>query len=182
MATAVCAWAQKPKEIGRRDACAPMTEKEVAKAFDEIENLMKEGSYSSAYERGEALWRRNPSLRVAWCMERAALQYREDAADSAYARYLRLLPTLDTVERAVCMLLIDSAEGQRPQQDTAISSAKKRKRSGETKRRDTAGREAKLRAKQGRRHATLRTRKRTLHARAGHDTPKDEGRQRSEKT
>lgn len=92
-----------------------------AMVLDEVESLLKDGSYKSAYARSESVYEQLETLpvkletsthllRAAYYMERAASAYQEDYADSSRSRYLHILPRLDTVERALCLMLLDSSE------------------------------------------------------------------------
>ena len=86
------------------------------KVLDEVERLLEEEAYKTAYERAEGAFEYLLSkggkglLRAAYYMERAAVEYQNDAPDSAEARYRRILPHLDSVERAMCLWLMGKPE------------------------------------------------------------------------
>ena len=71
-----------------------------------FDKLMEEGSYKSAYELAEGVYRKGGTggvrLAAVYHMTQAAARYQEDARDSAEARYRRLLPTLKPLEKALC--------------------------------------------------------------------------------
>lgn len=103
------------------------------KALDEVEALIEEQSYKTAYAKAETVYNSLLTLaqsniqgythsasllRAAHYMQLAAAQYQEDADDSISARYHRILYYLDTVERALCLTLLDS--GVAAMRDTAM--------------------------------------------------------------
>ena len=95
--------------------------------FNRIEQLLKQQHYSTAYGvadslRLEALQELKKAglgaalsrqlLTATWYMERAAINYQEDAADSSLARFRAILPYLMPVDRTLCHIFlgnIDSA-------------------------------------------------------------------------
>ena len=76
-----------------------------------FDRLMKDGSYKSAYELAEGVYRKDAAsadrLAAAYHMAIAAAAYQEDARDSAEARYRELLPQLEPLEQALCHAFLD---------------------------------------------------------------------------
>ena len=101
-----------------------------ARSFSErFERLMDKRHYSDAYaladslyvetgwkirrledEKGKAPFQSKLLILSAWCMERAAVHYQEDAYDSAMARYGAILPFLTPADRALCYLFMGKAD------------------------------------------------------------------------
>ena len=96
-------------------------------AYSRIEKLIKKQHYTDAYTLADSLrtaamtraragqtgWAVSRQLLTStWYMERAALQYQEDVADSSLARFRAILPYLNTVDSCLCYIFlgnIDSA-------------------------------------------------------------------------
>ena len=81
--------------------------------WHKVDSLMKRQYYTQAYNAAEKLYRQavesresRKALTAAWYMSLAASEYQENAADSALARFGRLLPMLDAVDQAVCRMFI----------------------------------------------------------------------------
>ncbi len=79
--------------------------------WSHIDKLIDNGKYTTAYTEAEKAFGEvnargdsRGSLMAVYLMNRAAAGYQEEWADSALARYLRLLPALSPIDRAVCHL------------------------------------------------------------------------------
>ena len=73
----------------------------------QVQRLMCDGSYKTAYGKAEAVYGNHKAagrerLTAAYYMVQAAAYYQEDARDSAKGRFRALLPTLEGVDRALC--------------------------------------------------------------------------------
>lgn len=73
----------------------------------QVEHLIGDGSYKTAYGKAEAVYNNKAAasrqrLTAAYYMAHAAASYQEDAHDSAVAHYRALLPALDGVDKALC--------------------------------------------------------------------------------
>ncbi len=73
----------------------------------QVERLLEDGSYKTAYGKAEAVYSKKDAdggqrLAAAYYMAQAASRYQEDAYDSSVARYRALLPSLEPLERALC--------------------------------------------------------------------------------
>ncbi len=73
----------------------------------QVERLIGDGSYKTAYGKAEAVYNNKSAasrqrLTAAYYMAQAAVSYQEDARDSAVAHYRALLPALDGVDKALC--------------------------------------------------------------------------------
>lgn len=73
----------------------------------QVERLIGDGSYKTAYGKAEAVYNNKSAasrqrLTAAYYMAQAAASYQEEAYDSAVAHYRALLPSLDGVDRALC--------------------------------------------------------------------------------
>ncbi len=112
-------------------ACSPLFaqqgEKSGSDAYSRIEKLIYNQRYTDAYNAADSLRTAAMSraragqtgetvsrqlITSTWYMERAALQYQEDAADSSLARFRAILPYLMPVDRTLCHIFlgnIDSA-------------------------------------------------------------------------
>lgn len=96
-------------------------------SFGRVEQLMGQRHYTSAFALADSLRREAMSRAVAgsvdavvsrqlltstWYMERAAINYQEDVADSSLSRFRAIVPYLTPVDRCLCHLFlgnIDSA-------------------------------------------------------------------------
>lgn len=72
-----------------------------------VQKQIENGSYKTAYGKAEGIYNNKNAasrqrLTAAFYMSRAAAHYQEDAYDSSEARYRRLLPMLDGIDRALC--------------------------------------------------------------------------------
>ena len=73
----------------------------------QVERLIGDGSYKTAYGKAEAVYNNKSAasrqrLTAAYYMAQAAASYQEEAYDSAVAHYRALLPVLDGVDKALC--------------------------------------------------------------------------------
>ena len=77
------------------------------KRFD---RMIENGEYKSAFTQAQTIYDNSPSsnqrLAAAFWMAQAAAHYQEDASDSSFVRYTTLLPSLDTLEKALCYALL----------------------------------------------------------------------------
>ncbi len=75
-----------------------------------FDKLMQEGSYKSAYELAAGVYKKSATgaerLAAAYHMTQAAANYQEDVRDSAEARYRQLLPSLEPLEKALCLTFL----------------------------------------------------------------------------
>ncbi len=77
----------------------------------QVERLIGDGSYKTAYGKAEAVYNNKAAasrqrLAAAYYMAQAAVSYQEDAHDSAVAHYRTLLPALDGIDKALCYTFI----------------------------------------------------------------------------
>ena len=77
----------------------------------QVERLIGDGSYKTAYGKAEAVYNNKSAasrqrLTAAYYMAQAAACYQEDARDSAEAHYRALLPRLEGVDKALCYTFI----------------------------------------------------------------------------
>ena len=70
------------------------------------DQMLEKGEYKNLYAAAERVYNQNASgrqrLTAAYYMAMAAGRYQEEAYDTSAVRYRRLLPDLDTLERALC--------------------------------------------------------------------------------
>ena len=80
--------------------------------WSRFDRMIDRGEYKSAYARASQVFdtaRTSPNrLAAAYCMAQAAARYREDAYDSAVARYRALLPDLEPLEQSLCYAFLGS--------------------------------------------------------------------------
>ena len=106
---------------------AQQGEKSGSDVYSRIEKMISKQRYTDAYNaadslRAAAMSRARAGQAVeavsrqlitsTWYMERAAINYQEDAADSSLARFRAILPYLTPVDRTLCHIFlgnIDSA-------------------------------------------------------------------------
>ena len=105
-------------------ACSPLFAQQGGKsgsdAYSRIEKQIYNQRYTDAYNAADSLRKAAMSraragqtgeavsrqlITSTWYMERAALQYQEDAADSSLARFRAILPYLAPVDRTLCIQL-----------------------------------------------------------------------------
>ncbi len=80
--------------------------------WNRVAHQIYNGEYKNAYAAAERVYNSKASshqrLLAARYMSDAASYYQEDAYDSSVVRYRRLLPDLDSVDRAVCYAMLGS--------------------------------------------------------------------------
>lgn len=81
--------------------------------WQEIDTLIAQGHYTSAYEKGEELLRKakrkgdsHAMLRIAYLQHKAEAGYQENVTEKALARYREIVPRLSTTDRAIAHMLI----------------------------------------------------------------------------
>ena len=81
--------------------------------WQEIDTLIAQGHYTSAYEKGEELLHKakrkgdsHAMLRIAYLQHKAEAGYQENVTEKALARYRGIVPGLSTTDRAIAHMLI----------------------------------------------------------------------------
>ena len=94
--------------------------------WQKVQNLIDDGSFKTAYEQAEKVYKlecgkrkaeSSELLTAAWYMMKASIWYQEEALDSSVAHYRAILPRLEAPERAVCYALLEEADSALLEED-----------------------------------------------------------------